>query len=368
MNDMELTKVKSEIICHGIYATEIAEQIYKLQNPNKMHKQGRYFGIMMKLDNKLCVLANVLFEKTEKIKYKLEGKIDNINLVDENGNNICKVTYINAPDWYHKKTKTNKHTSEVCIDEGETFLHMTYSGCDYGKHGLECKFCGCKEAVNNSTADEIAEVVNYAKDERNYHVCLSGGVYLPLKKNVMKFKEIIGKIRAKSKEIPIWVEMIPPTKEEIKDLIDTGATSFCFNIEVYDNKLRKDICPGKSAISIEENIERAKHANQLLGGNKVGSNLICGIAPVETIKKGIDEFVKNGIHPCILAFRPAENSKFQNLAECDAETFYECSKYDEEKMLEKNLDIFKNEGCLLCEYCTIIHDITRLLKEKKIEK
>lgn len=59
MNDMELTKVKSEIICHGIYATEIAEQIYKLQNPNKMHKQGRYFGIMMKLDNKLCVLAIV---------------------------------------------------------------------------------------------------------------------------------------------------------------------------------------------------------------------------------------------------------------------------------------------------------------------
>jgi len=33
-------------------------------------------------------------------------------------------------------------------------------------------------------------------------------------------------------------------------------------------------------------------------------------------------------------------------------------------MLEKDLDIFKNEGCLLCEYCTIMHDLTREIQEK----
>lgn len=32
-------------------------------------------------------------------------------------------------------------------------------------------------------------------------------------------------------------------------------------------------------------------------------------------------------------------------------------------MLENGLDIFSNEGCLLCEYCTIMHDLTRELSK-----
>ena len=45
---IDLIKVKADIICHGILATDIAERIYEHQNPSEMHKQGRYFGIMIK--------------------------------------------------------------------------------------------------------------------------------------------------------------------------------------------------------------------------------------------------------------------------------------------------------------------------------
>lgn len=327
----DLIKVKADIICHGILATDVAESIYEHQNPSEMHKQGRYFGIMIKLDNKVAVLANVLYENVDKVKYKLVGSPNNIELADIEGNIICNVTYIDPPKWYDKKTKTNKRTSEIFIDEGENYLHMTYSGCDYNKCDLKCKFCGCGDRINDSTAEEIAEVVEFAKDERKYHVCLGGGTYLPLVKSTQNFLNIIGKIREKSKDIPIWVEMVPPTKEEIKKLVEAGATSFGFNIEIYDEKLRKEICPGKSAITIEQYIERGKFANEILGGNKVGSTLICGIAPIETIKKGIEDLTANKIHPCILAFRTSENSEFENLEECDTKSFYDCSKYAAQK-------------------------------------
>lgn len=230
---------------------------------------------------------------------------------------------------------------------------------------LSVNFAVAGERVNDSTADEIAEVVGFANEERKYHVCLGGGTYLPLTKSTENFLNIITKIREKASDIPIWVEMVPPTEQEIKTLIEAGATSFGFNIEVYDEKLRKEICPGKSAISIEQYIERSKFANELLGGNKVGSTLICGIAPINTIKRGIEDLTANKIHPCILAFRPSEDSEFENLEECDTDSFYECSKYATEKMIEEGLDIFKNEGCLLCEYCTIMHDLTRnMLREE----
>lgn len=356
---MDLIKVKADIICHGILANDLAEQIYEHQNPSEMHKQGRYFGIMIKLDSKVSVLANVLYENVEKVSYKLVGDLDNLSLADLDGNIICKVAFIDPPKWYDKKTSTNRKTSEIFIDEGENYLHMTYTGCDYNKCNLKCKFCGCGERINDSTAEEIAEVVDFAKDERKYHVCLGGGTYLPLPRSTENFLNIISKIREKSKDIPVWVEMVPPTKEEIKRLVECGATSFGFNIEIYDEKLRRETCPGKSAISIDQYIERGKYANELLGGNKVGSTLICGIAPIETINAGIEDLTKNGIHPCILAFRPSENSEFETKEECDTESFYECSKYASEKMLEEGLDIFKNEGCLLCEYCTIMHDLTR---------
>lgn len=320
---------------------------------------------MIKLDNKVSVLANVSYDN-KKANYKLAGTLNDLELRDLNNKFICRVGFINPPKWYGKTTETNKKASEIFIDEGENYLHMTYSGCDYYKCNLKCKFCGCKERINDSTAKEIAEVVDYAKNERKYHVCLGGGTYLPLQKSTEKFLEIITKIREKSCDIPIWVEMVPPKEEEIKLLVDAGATSFGFNIEVYDEKLRKEICPGKSAISIKEYIKRGEYANELLGGNKVGSTLICGIAPIETIKKGIDELTDNKIHPCILAFRPSQGSEYETKEECDTNSFYECSKYATLKMLEKGLDIFQNEGCLLCEYCTILHDLTReMLNSKK---
>lgn len=362
---MDLIRVKADIICHGILANDLAEQIYEHQNPSEMHKQGRYFGIMIKLGSKVSVLANVLYENTENAGYKLVGSLDKLSLSDINDNIICDVAFIDPPKWYEKKTSTNRLTSEIFIDEGENYLHMTYTGCDYNKCNLKCKFCGCGERVNDSTPDEIAEVVDFAKDERKYHVCLGGGTYLPLPRSTANFINIIDKIRKKSKDIPIWVEMVPPTREEIKKLVDVGATSFGFNIEIYDEKLRREICPGKGAIGIDEYIKRGIYANELLGGNKVGSTLICGIAPVDTIKKGIDDLTVNGIHSCILAFRPSENSEFAGKEECDTDTFYECSEYATIKMLEKDLDIFKNEGCLLCEYCTIMHDLTREIQEKR---
>lgn len=365
---MDLIKVKADIICHGLLGNDLAREIYEHQNPSEMHKQGRYFGIMIKFQDNISVLANVVYDNVDKVKYKLGGSIDNLVLLDMDDKVISKVTYIDPPKWYDKKTSSNKNTSEVFIDEGERYLHMTYNGCDYYKCNMKCKFCGCGERINESTPDEIAEVVGFAKDERDYHVCLGGGTYLPLKKSTDNFIDIIKKIRVKAKSIPIWVEMVPPTRDEIKSLVEAGATSFGFNIEIFDEDLRRKVCPGKGAISIDEYIKRGVYANSLLGGNKVGSTLICGLAPIETIKLGIDELTKNKIHPCILAFRPSENSEYQAREECDTDEFYECSKYAAEKMLDGNLDIFKNEGCLLCEYCTIMHDLTREILKERGEK
>ena len=358
---IDLVKVKAHIICHGILYSEVSKKLYNYQNPNDKHKQGRYFGVMLTLGDKCSVLANVS-DKNEKAKYMLAGDLKNLYLADISGNKICDVTYTEPPKWYDKKTSTNKPSSDVFIDEGENYLHMTYNGCDYFKCDLKCKFCGCMERENESTADEIAEVVGFADGERPYQVCLGGGAHLPLQNNSKFFINIIKKIRAKSKNIPVWVEMIPPTKTEIDELVKAGATSFGFNIEVFDKKLRKEICPGKSAVQIEDYIERGKYANELLGGNKIGSTLICGIAPKRTIIKGIKVLSKNGIHPCILAFRPTDTSEYATKEECDDKLFYACSLKAAKQILKNGLDIFKNEGCLRCEYCTIIHDLIRQIK------
>lgn len=46
---MDLIEVKANLLCNGLIATKVAEDIYEFQNPSEMHKQGRYFGVMMKL-------------------------------------------------------------------------------------------------------------------------------------------------------------------------------------------------------------------------------------------------------------------------------------------------------------------------------
>jgi hypothetical protein len=140
-----------------------------------------------------------------------------------------------------------------------------------------------------------------------------------------------------------------------------GANSFGFNIEIWDDALRKEICPGKSSISKKRYFDASREVTNVLGPNRVGSCLIVGLESINSSIEGATTLAENGIQPCILPFKPWDKSSFKNMTPCKSEDLIQVSKCATEAMITHQISPADNQGCLLCDGCTIDHDMYELL-------
>jgi len=374
---LNVLHVKSELLILGIKESDPLTDIYKLQNPEDIPKTGNN-GVFLTLNNSLQVLASFLHGKNQISPYSVVKEADSLYLTKYHKRLDLSVTGNIFPEWYstsvHATEKQN--FSKFFVLEGDRYLHLAYKCCAFNNES-RCKFCSTEhrdrdtnslDRADNS-AEEICavleEMFNHKYIPPDFHFCLGGGTYLPLSKNVDFFCKIIScirKYRSKEKgENPIWIEMIPPSKEDIQRLIDIGATSFGFNIEVFNDKLRQKHCPGKSNVaSLEHYFEAFEMVNTKLGINKVGSCIIIGLDSQENLKSGIDTLISHKVFPCILPlkFFDGASMKLDNTAMALLERdFIILSKYAADRASAEGIDVSKNEGCLHCPCCTIIHDM-----------
>ena len=353
---METISLKSELLCEGLCADDATMMLFEQQNPNAVWKTGNNGCFVEFDDTRLLVAIAHEFNNTSPYKISLSD-----NTLLKNGvviKNDVKATIY--PDWYNVKISTGRAFTEIFLLEGDRFFHQAYKGCDYMSHGFGCAFCATGLRGNQeSTPSEIGEASEIIKNRMsNAQICLGGGTYLPILDNVRYFAECVCEIRKRNAEIPIWIEMIPPSKNEVQMLIDKGATAFGFNIELWDEIKRKEICPGKSEVTLSHYLDVLEFTAKKLP-NRVGSCLLVGLDNENNIKEGINALTKIGVHPCLLPFKPFRNSKLENYPTCDCEQYVELSQYAVEQTHNAGLNILKNQGCLLCECCTIMHDIWR---------
>ncbi len=360
----EVMKIKADLLCMGISPNEVAEAIYHRQNPCEDWKTGNV-GLHILLEGGRHVLVTSSHSFDQRSPYSIEYKEGDLVLL-KGKRVVNRVKEVPTPDWYSKKTTTIVPMPTFFLHEGKTFLHQAYSGCDYHSMGLQCRFCGAGSGWRVGTPLEIGECVAEAvKENREYHVCLGGGTRLPPSRNIEYFAECLVEIRRRDSNVPIWIEMAPPESGDgISMLVDLGATSFGFNIEIWDDALRKKICPGKSQIPKKRYLEIMEKALNILGPNRVGSCLLVGLEPIETSIEGAIELTSIGVQPCMLPFKPWDKSSYKNCSPCDPASLIEVSKAAVNAMMENNIVPQENEGCLLCEGCTVDHDIYSLTQEE----
>lgn len=353
---MDTIELKADLLCVGMSADDLTIKLFEEQNPNEVWKTGNN-GCFVEFDGTRLLVSIV--HKINKVSLYHYVMSDG-NLL--RGNEVVKEN-VNAkiyPDWYKVKLSTERSFTEVFLLEGERYFHQAYKGCDYMADGLGCGFCstGCRDN-RESMASEIGEAAGIIKKHiPNAQICLGGGTYLPIASNVDYFVDCARNIRNHNSGIPIWIEMVPPTTDDVLKLIDAGATSFGFNIEIWDSTKRKEICPGKSEFSLNHYLEVLEFTAKQLP-NKVGSCLLVGLDKPESIKTGINALVSIGVHPCILPFKPFDGSRLEKTKPANPAEFVELSDYAVDQIHKNGLDLLQNQGCLLCECCTVMHDIWR---------
>jgi len=343
-------------LCGGMCADDSVLELFEKQNPGRIWKTGNN-GCFVEFDG-TRTLVSILHQTNKTSPYRYAA--DSGRILKDGQTVRENVTAKIYPDWYNVKLSTGRAFSDVFVLEGESFFHLAYKGCDYMSKGVGCKFCATgRRNARESKPSEIGEAAGIIKNHiRNAQICLGGGTYLPIGDNVSFFIDCVKEIRKRDRDIPIWIEMVPPEKDDVLRLIDAGATAFGFNIEVWDDDARKEICPGKSEISKKHYLDMLSFTARMLP-DKVGSVLIAGLDKPESVAAGIDALADIGVHPCILSFKRWDGAKLEKRGPAAAHEFIELSNRAVGQMRKAGLNLLKNQGCLLCECCTVMHDLWR---------
>lgn len=188
--------------------------------------------------------------------------------------------------------------------------------CDYAKAGFACQFChvgGLMEQLAKEkkpfppfpTPKDVAEIVDYAvnKEKVAKYVQLTGGSTMNPQSECHLVTEMLhaidDKVGLKNVEGEVLVYTTPPTDPgEIDTVFEAGADRVACDIEVWDEELARQICPGKSRFT-----GRQRELNTLLyiaekyGSNKACSAFVIGVEPAESFLAGAEYLASKGIVP-----------------------------------------------------------------------
>lgn len=325
MVDLELIlNQKTELLCKGLYLDPNLISYYRNQGINLEYGRkggagplgGRYFL----LKNKSLVNV-VLWDTKEQSNLVLKKKKGNFfQIFDiEKESLFAKLKLVENPNFYKYKTSDGTEMKKIALVHGVDCLATTvYQKCIYWACGEACKFCGIQlsleydTTVEEKTPEQLSEVVEAAKKEKRCsHMTLTSGTTAEKGKGVMRYINIVKKLKKVHPDIPLHVQ-IEPLKNltYIDDLNNAGADTIGIHLEILDENLRKIYTPGKARIPYERFETNWSHALDIFGKNQVETFLLAGFDDFnEKYISKLEHIISMGVIPFITPVRPVPSKK-----------------------------------------------------------
>ncbi|MFW9898315.1 MAG: radical SAM protein [Candidatus Thorarchaeota archaeon] len=364
-------KLKTKLLCYGLYLDENLFEYYQKQGINYGRKGGagplggRYFILE---DN--VTLANVaLWSNPTKTDLFLKEKIGNFFEIYNNkeNNSYCKLKLVPEPKFYDAKFKTSDGIpmKKVALVHGIDCLASTiYQKCVYWACGEACKFCGIELSLNYDTTileknyNQMNEVIIQAKKEgRCSHMTLTSGTEEGIDKGAKRYIELLKGIKSNNPKLPLHVQIEPiEDLSYINKLKESGADTIGIHLEVLDEKIRKDITPGKAHIPYEIFEKNWKHALEIFGKNQVSSFLLTGFGESnDEFISDLEKLISLGVIPFITPARSIPGMK--DLPTTNYKLLLEIYSEAAKLMKEYGVNPLENKaGCVRCGGCSAIRE------------
>jgi len=220
-----------------------------------------------------------------------------------------------------------------------------------------CSFCNSPlKSYELHPIEQLMEALAIAKADTIlpvHHVLISGGTPKPSDYDYFSeaCKEII-----RNAEMPVDVMMAPRRDTEfIERLSDWGVYGFAINLELYDDKMARQIAPQKRGLGRQKFGETIERAVECTGGRgRVRSLLLIGLEPEEQTLKGVEFLARLGCDPVLSPFRPAPGTPLANHPTPSYELL--------ESLYLKSVEITERYGvklgprCIPCTHNTLTFD------------
>jgi hypothetical protein len=300
--------------------------------------------------------------------YRLEMREGEF-VICENGGIIAKKIYFERkPRWYDMRTENGIQMPAIAQGQVSLIFVTINKYCEFWNTGDQCLFCdmnatlkdqkaGGEDVVARIDPELIGEVVKIAMtmDHHFNQLLVSGGTILGKYQGQSELEYYVTRLNAIRKKLQTWiptcVQIAPYDDEGLKRLRDTGFCSLEPNIEVWDKKLFRWICPGKDKhIGYDEWIKRTIRAVDFWGPGMVNPNFVLGIemakpygfedvsSAVKSTAAGWDFLMSHGVIPRYNQWTREPGSAFGNQQAPPLEYFIEVQKAYAELRWKHKLD------------------------------
>jgi len=200
-----------------------------------------------------------------------------------------------------------------------------YPDCYYFTESKACTFCSLREARSTVARPLEKRFTRQRMLEATDHI-MNSGWDIPMITNTcgtprsdeVTRKLIIEPLKAiserKGENTKMHLLAHPPEDFKIiEEYKEAGVTSIAFNLEVYDRKSFKEICPGKDQLyGYEKWWDSLEYAKEVFGAYEVYCGLIWGIEPIEASKEGMEEILARKIGLATNVFHADPGTPLQN--------------------------------------------------------
>lgn len=363
---------KTELLCKGLYLDEDLRDFYKNQGINidfgRKGGAGPLGGRYFTFEN--GTLVNVaLWDDNEKTNLILGQKNgDYLKIIDDQTNKLfTKLKLVDEPHYYSPDyiTTDGIPMKKIALVHGIDCLASTiYQKCKYWSCGEACAFCGIElsliqdNTILEKTPKQMIEVIKVAKKEgRCSHMTLTSGTEEGKDKGAKRYIELLKEIKKNYPDLPLHVQIEPLEEfDYLYKLKNAGADTIGIHIETLNEKLRKEITPGKYHIPYSLFKENWQKAVDIFGRNQVETFILTGFGESnEYLLKDLEEVIAIGVIPFITPARSIPGIK--ELPPTDANELINIYAEAANFMKYHRVNPLKNKaGCVKCGGCSAINE------------
>jgi hypothetical protein len=359
MKLFEIAKIKAELLCYGIRLDATAEKNGKIENSYLL--DGGFVHAAHFLIDDIVINTCVSEEFCKTSPYEITLDNDRTILKKE-GAFVCDIKILPLPSWCSNPIDKYFIGDYLRPHSPNCISCCPKLKCTYYTDNQQCKFCSLTFCAKNNNLNTmlpvstVAEMVKTAlKHNPNYEIALSGGTCGSDDKSAIYFSDICKLITDNGKEkYNISIELAPPDKDSyIELLFEAGVSAVIMNIEVADESLRREICPGKSNIPLSRYFEAFKKAVSVFGRGKVSSVLIAGVQPADDIINICKKLIPMGVIPTIIPFKPLDSSLMNKYPLTNPIEVLSIAENVNNILFTEGLSACEQGGCTKCGGCSL---------------
>lgn len=327
----------------------------------------------IKLPDDFCLPDGtvVQFRYNSKSLYHIRKAGDKL-MIYLNDNELCQVEWIDRPVFYDMKTTQDHQMVKIGQIGGKDCMFFCYQNyCSHFSKNKQCSFCNLVSTskVYDSVSKkkdirDIGEVAKAAWSEGNVnHILLTGGCFSS-EKEVALISEIIESIKSHAgfEKVPGIILPSPAKGDDIKRYYDTGINAIGYSMEIWDEKLYKAICPGKSeSTSHDEFVNSIRQAVGIFGEGNVFIALVMGLETKETFLEGINALSGIGANIVPFVWSPNPGSKLEGHRAPTAEWYFDVISEAADIILHNKIPSGTENHCYQCDGNSLLHDALRLI-------